>query len=74
MNERNTPAYAGVRITFIGDIDGARCPIQLEIGFGDAITPAPDDVLFPTMLPDFPAPTLCATHATRSWRKNWKHS
>jgi hypothetical protein len=51
---------AGVRITFTGDIDGARCPMQLDIGFGDAITPAPDDVSFPVMLPDFPAPKLRA--------------
>jgi len=57
---RKESNYAGVRITFTGDIDGARCPMQLDIGFDDAITPAPDDASFPVILPDFPAPKLRA--------------
>jgi len=57
---RKESSYAGVRITFTGEVDGARCPMQLDIGFGDAITPAPDNVSFPVMLPDFPAPKLRA--------------
>ena len=35
----------------------ARIPIQVDIGFGDAVTPAPAVADFPTLL-DFPAPHL----------------
>lgn len=57
---RKESNYAGVRITFLGEIDGAKCPMQLDIGFGDAVTPAPDDVTYPVMLCEFPAPKLRA--------------
>lgn len=36
--------YAGVRVTFLGLIDGARCPIQFDIGYGNASTPGPEEV------------------------------
>jgi len=55
---RKDANYAGVRVTLLGLIDGARCPIQLDIGFGDAVTPGPEEVLYPVMLPDFQAPRL----------------
>ncbi len=41
-------------------IDGARCQIQIDIGFGDAITPGPEDVDYPVMLAEFEAPKLRA--------------
>ena len=47
--------YAGVRVTLLGLIDGARCPIQVDIGFGDAVTPGPEDVQYPVMLSEFAA-------------------
>lgn len=37
-------------------IDGARCQIQVEFGFGDAVTPGPEDVEYPVMLAEFAAP------------------
>jgi hypothetical protein len=37
----------------------ARIPIQIDIGFGDAVTPEPDEITYPTLL-DFPAPTVKA--------------
>ena len=46
-----------VRTTAI--IAGARIPIQVDIGFGDAITPAPVEIDYPTLL-DAPAPHLRA--------------
>lgn len=55
---RKEANYAGVRVTLLGLIDGARCPIQIDIGFGDAVTPGPEEVLYPVMLPDFDAPKL----------------
>jgi hypothetical protein len=55
---RKEANYAGVRVTLLGLIDGARCPIQVDIGFGDAVTPGPEEVRYPVMLQDFEAPKL----------------
>lgn len=57
---RKDANYAGVRVVLLGSIDGARCQIQIDIGFGDAVTPDPDDVEYPVMLPEFAAPKLRA--------------
>jgi hypothetical protein len=38
-------------------LDRAKIPIQIDIGFGDIITPAPEKVAFPTLL-DSPQPVL----------------
>ena len=55
---RKEANYAGVRVMLLGVIDGARCPIQIDIGFGDAVTPGPEDVEYPVMLSEFAAPKL----------------
>lgn len=55
---RKEANYHGVRVTLLGLIDGARCSIQIDIGFGDAVTPEPEDVLYPVMLSEFAAPKL----------------
>jgi len=55
---RKEANYAGVRVTLLGLIDCARCPVQIDIGFGDAVTPGPEEVRYPVMLPDFQAPKL----------------
>ena len=47
-----------LRVMLLGVIDGARCQIQIDIGFGDAVTPGPDDVEYPVMLSGFAAPKL----------------
>jgi hypothetical protein len=51
--------YRGIRVTFMGYLESARILMQIDIGFGDVITPAPQEAVFPTLL-DFPAPTLLA--------------
>jgi Nucleotidyl transferase AbiEii toxin, Type IV TA system len=51
--------YEGVRVTFIATLARARIPIQIDIGFGDVIVPAPTQVEYPTLL-DFPAPVILA--------------
>jgi hypothetical protein len=43
--------YEGVRATFTAYLERARIPIQIDIGFGDAITPAPVETQYPTLLP-----------------------
>ena len=40
-------------------IDAARISIQVDIGFGDAVTPGPVEINYPTLL-DAPAPHLRA--------------
>ncbi|WP_265084782.1 nucleotidyl transferase AbiEii/AbiGii toxin family protein [Pseudomonas asplenii] len=50
--------YAGIRITLTALIAGARSPLQLDIGFGDAVTPGPDEVYYPVILSEFAAPKL----------------
>lgn len=55
---RKEANYAGIRITLLGMLDGARCPIQADIGFGDAVTPAPEETDYPVLLDDLPAPRL----------------
>jgi hypothetical protein len=51
--------YEGVRIHFEARLEQARIPIQVDVGFGDAISPAAEEVDYPTML-DFPKPHLLA--------------
>lgn len=55
---RKEANYSGVRVTLLGVIDGARSQIQVDIGFGDAVTPEPENVEYPVMLSDFARPKL----------------
>lgn len=57
---RKEANYSGVRVMLLGVIDSARCQIQVDIGFGDAVTPGPENVEYPVMLPEFAAPKLRA--------------
>ena len=51
--------YEGVRVLLQARLGVARISLQIDIGFGDVITPAPIEVEYPTML-NFPAPRLRA--------------
>ena len=55
---RKEANYAGIRLTLIGTIDGARCPVQIDVAYGDAVIPAPESARYPVMFDDMPAPTL----------------
>lgn len=57
---RKEANYSGVRVTLIGLLDGARCPVQVDVGFGDAVTPGPEAIDYPVLLPGMPAPRLRA--------------
>ena len=57
---RKDGAYGGARIDLRATLDGARLTLQIDIGFGDAVTPAPETVTYPTLLADVPAPALRA--------------
>ena len=52
---REEQEYDGVRVTLEGLLHQARIPLQIDIGFGDAITPGPDIVVFPALLDGPPA-------------------
>ncbi|HML92936.1 nucleotidyl transferase AbiEii/AbiGii toxin family protein [Methyloceanibacter sp.] len=49
--------YDGIRVSALAFIGTARVPIQIDIGFGDAITPGLEEQDYPTLL-DAPAPRL----------------
>jgi len=55
---RKDAGYGGVRIDLQAKLDGARIVLQVDIGFGDAVTPAPESVSYPVLLDDLPAPRL----------------
>jgi hypothetical protein len=57
---RKEANYEGVRVTLIGALDNARCSVQIDVGYGDAVTPAPELVQFPALLDDVEAPSLRA--------------
>ena len=54
---REGAAYSGIRVRTGASIGGARVPIQIDIGFGDAITPQAVELDYPILL-DGPAPHL----------------
>ena len=56
---REDQLYGGIRIHCEARLENARIPVQVDVGFGDAVTPAPAEVTYPTLL-DLPAPTLLA--------------
>jgi predicted nucleotidyltransferase component of viral defense system len=55
---RKEAGYAGARILIAGEIAGARCKTQIDIGFGDAVTPGPVHAVYPVLIKDLPAPRL----------------
>lgn len=55
---RKEAGYGGVRIDLQAKLDGARIALQVDIGFGDAVTPAPQTIGYPVLLKDLPAPRL----------------
>jgi hypothetical protein len=56
---REEQECGGIRVTLVGLLHQARIPLQVDIGFGDIVTPAPERIEFPTLL-DAPAPQLLA--------------
>lgn len=59
--ERTRPEdeYQGVRVELNATLAGARLRIQIDIGFGDVVTPEAQTISYPTLL-DFPEPQLRA--------------
>ena len=57
---RKSAGYGGVRVDVPARLAGARLKLQVDIGFGDAVTPGPLAVRYPVLLDDLPAPQLRA--------------
>jgi hypothetical protein len=49
--------YEGVRVRFVGLLGKARVAMQIDVGFGDVVTPGAETITYPALL-DFPAPEL----------------
>ncbi len=55
---RKEANYAGLRVTLRGVLSGAHCPVQVDIGFGDAVTPGSIEEHYPKLIEDLPGPHL----------------
>ena len=47
---REDQEYEGVRVTMLATLGRARIPLQVDVGFGDAVFPAPAELDLPSML------------------------
>lgn len=54
---RAADEYSGVRVRLEARLQEARIPVQVDVGFGDAIVPAPTCERYPTLL-DHPSPMI----------------
>jgi predicted nucleotidyltransferase component of viral defense system len=57
---REDQAYGGIRVTMRALIGKIRIPIQIDIGFGDAVTPDPVESRFPVLLQGSGSPVVLA--------------
>ena len=46
--------YPGQRARFVAFLGSARITVQVDFGFGDAVVPEPEEISYPTMLPELP--------------------
>lgn len=56
---REDARYGGVRVNLLALLANVKISVQVDIGFGDVVTPGPETVQFPALL-EFPAPLLRA--------------
>jgi len=56
---REEALYDGLRVVLLAMLGRARVPVQVDVGFGDAITPGPTEMVFGPIL-DLPPPRLRA--------------
>lgn len=63
--------YDGVRLSFRGNLANAELSMQVDVGFGDVITPGPETVAYPSLL-DLPRPSCWRTRRKRRSRRSWR--
>ena len=54
---RKDSEYGGIRVTLMSKLGTAEVPVQIDVGAGDVVTPAPETISFPPLL-EFPAPRV----------------
>jgi hypothetical protein len=54
---READAYGGVRVRLLALLGKGEVPLQVDLGSGDVVTPAPEKSTFPALL-DFPVPHI----------------
>ena len=47
---RENNAYEGIRVHLSAELSGAKIILQIDIGFGDVVTPGPEEIEYPTLL------------------------
>ena len=47
---RTIQDYGGVRVSAMASLGKARIRLQVDLGFGDAVTPGPEDIEFPALI------------------------
>lgn len=57
---RDDDRYGGIRVHIEAYLGKAHDRVQIDIGFGDAVTPGPVQLMYPTLLDTVPAPDLSA--------------
>nr|WP_203558402.1 nucleotidyl transferase AbiEii/AbiGii toxin family protein [Bacteroides sp. 519] len=58
INETNT--YQGIKISFMAKLDTIKQPLRMDIGFGDIITPSAQNLTYPVLMDELPAPEILA--------------
>ena len=56
---REDQQYGGCRVQLVANLANARINLQIDIGFGDVVTPKAEKIDYPTLL-DFPSPRVWA--------------
>ena len=51
---RDPMEYGGLRVKLRALLGKVRILVQVDVGFGDAVTPGPESLDFPLLLPDMP--------------------
>jgi nucleotidyltransferase AbiEii toxin of type IV toxin-antitoxin system len=55
---RGADRYQGLQLSLKGNLAGAIIHVQVDVGFGDHVYPAPTRQTFPSLLPELPAATI----------------
>jgi len=50
--------FEGVRLRIVAQLGTSRSTVQVDVSFGDVVTPGPEPMDFPTLLPDVAAPHI----------------
>ncbi len=57
---RDNQRYGGQQARLVALLDRAEIPVRVDFGFGDVVTPGPEEARLPTLIDGVPAPRLQA--------------